>query len=74
MYPREDTMAMRTTINLDDALLAKAHKLTGITERTLLLHEALRTLISVESSRRLALLGGSQPGLRPVPRRRSPKR
>jgi Arc/MetJ family transcription regulator len=62
---------MRTTINLDDALLEKARKLTGLEERTALLHEALRALIARESAQRLARLGGSEPQLRPVPRRRS---
>ncbi|MEO7521880.1 MAG: type II toxin-antitoxin system VapB family antitoxin [Gemmatimonas sp.] len=65
---------MRTTINLDDDLVAKAQQLTGITERTAVLHEALRALIARETARRLIRLGGSEPGLRPVPRRRSPKR
>jgi Arc/MetJ family transcription regulator len=62
---------MRTTINLDEALLKDARRLTGIDERTALLHEALRALIARESARRLARLGGSEPRLRPVPRRRS---
>ena len=62
---------MRTTVNLDDDLLEDARKLTGIDERTALLHEALRALIARESARRLARLGGSEPRLRPVPRRRS---
>jgi len=65
---------MRTTINLDDALVAKARKLTGIEERTALVHEALRSLIARESARRLARLGGSEPQLRSVPRRRSGRR
>ncbi len=63
--------AMRTTVNLDDALLAKARQLSGIGERTELLHEALRALIARESARRLARLGGSEPKLKAVPRRRS---
>ncbi|MGQ0766073.1 MAG: type II toxin-antitoxin system VapB family antitoxin [Gemmatimonadota bacterium] len=65
---------MRTTVNLDDKLLARAHELTGITERTSLLNKALQTLISLEASRRLALLGGSEPDVKPIPRRKSPKR
>ena len=63
---------MRTTINLDDDLLAKAGELAGISERTALVHEGLRALIERESARRLARLGGSQPSLRHIPRRRSP--
>jgi Arc/MetJ family transcription regulator len=62
---------MRTTINLDDELLTKAQKITGIKERPALVNEALRALIERESARRLARLGGSQPDLEPVPRRRS---
>lgn len=61
---------MRTTVNLDTALLAEASRLTGMTERTALLHAGLRALIERESARRLARLGGSQPDLGPVPRRR----
>lgn len=61
---------MRTTLNLDDALLAGARKLSGLEERTALLHEGLRALIARESARRLARLGGSDPRLRLVPRRR----
>jgi len=61
---------MRTTVVLDDDLLADAKHLTGLTERTALLREALKALIERESARRLARLGGSEPDLRPVPRRR----
>jgi Arc/MetJ family transcription regulator len=65
---------MRTTINLDDELLARAHELTGIKERTALIHEALRRLIQLEAGRRLALLGGSDPDAEVPPRRRSEPR
>ncbi len=61
---------MRTTLNLDDALIDKARALTGIAERTALLHEGLRALIARESARRLARLGGSDPKLADIPRRR----
>lgn len=61
---------MRTTINLDDELLAEAAEYTGITERTALIHEGLRALVQREAARRLAKLGGSQPQLQDVPRRR----
>jgi Arc/MetJ family transcription regulator len=60
---------MRTTINLDDQLLGEAQRITGMKERTALIHEGLRALIERESARRLARLGGSEPGLRPVSRR-----
>lgn len=62
---------MRTTVNLDEELLASARKLSGIEERTALLHEGLRALIERESARRLAQLGGSEPQLDNPPRRRS---
>jgi Arc/MetJ family transcription regulator len=62
---------MRTTINLDDQLLTEAQRITGMKERTALIHEGLRALIERESARRLARLGGSEPRLQPVPRRRS---
>jgi len=62
---------MRTTINLDDKLLAEAQRIGGIQERTALIHEGLRALIERESARRLARLGGSDSRLQPVPRRRA---
>jgi Arc/MetJ family transcription regulator len=62
---------MRTTINLDDVLLERAQALTGVRERSTLLREALTALIQRESARRLAQLGGSQPDLSPIPRRRN---
>lgn len=62
---------MRTTINLDDELVARAQELTGIKVRTTLIHEGLRLLIQREAARRLALLGGTMPDLEVPPRRRS---
>ena len=62
---------MRTTINLDEALLERAQSLSGVHERSALLREALTALIQRESARRLARLGGSEPELKPIPRRRS---
>jgi Arc/MetJ family transcription regulator len=62
---------MRTTINLDETLIEEAERMTGIHERTRLVHDGLRALIQREAARRLARLGGSQPDLRPIPRRRS---
>lgn len=61
---------MRTTIALDDDLIEKAQALTGSTEKTALVREALKALIQRESARRLALLGGTEPLLDTVPRRR----
>jgi Arc/MetJ family transcription regulator len=63
-------MAMRTTVTLDDQLLAQAQQLVGGLERSALLKEALQALVQRESARRLAVLGGSQPDLAPVQRRR----
>jgi Arc/MetJ family transcription regulator len=60
---------MRTTLNIDDATLEKASRLTGIKEKTQLLHEGLRTLIERESARRLAKLAGSSPKAELIPRR-----
>ncbi|MDZ7669451.1 MAG: type II toxin-antitoxin system VapB family antitoxin [Gammaproteobacteria bacterium] len=62
---------MRTTLNIDEDLLDQAKRMTGIQERAALVREGLRALIERESARRLAMLGGSDPDLRPVPRRRS---
>lgn len=62
---------MRTTLALDDDLLAKAEALTGLSEKTALVREALRALIQRESAKRLALLGGTEPQLADVPRRKS---
>ncbi|QIE26198.1 Antitoxin VapB32 (plasmid) [Caballeronia sp. SBC1] len=64
---------MRTTIALDDDLLAKAQAYTGLQEKSALVREALKALIERESARRLARLGGSEPKLSPIPRRQSSK-
>ena len=63
--------AMRTTVTLDDELLARAEQLCGDLERSALLKEALRALVQRESARRLAALGGSEPALKPIPRRQA---
>ena len=65
---------MRTTINIDDALLAKASKLAGPLDRTAVVHEGLKALIERESARRLARLGGTEGALKVPPRRRAPVR
>ncbi len=62
---------MRTTLALDDDLLAKAQALTGVSEKAALVREALHALIERESAKRLALLGGTEPQLKAVPRRQS---
>ncbi|WP_047864048.1 type II toxin-antitoxin system VapB family antitoxin [Rubrobacter aplysinae] len=61
---------MRTTVNLDEKLLEEARRVSGVEGRTALIHSGLRALIERESARRLARLGGSDPDLDPVPRRR----
>ncbi len=61
---------MRTTLALDDDLVAKAQKFTGLKEKSSLVREALKALIERESARRLARLGGTEPRLKAPPRRR----
>lgn len=61
---------MRTTLNIEDALLEKAGKLTGITEKTSLVRLGLQALIARESAKRLAGLGGSEKELKMTPRSR----
>ncbi len=62
---------MRTTLNIDDDTLAKAAKLTGVREKTSLVRMGLEALITIESSKRLAELGGTEKRLRTIPRRRA---
>ncbi len=65
---------MRTTLNLEDELLEKATKLTGIKEKTSLVRLGLEALISNESGKRLARLGGTEKKLSRIPRRRAGNR
>ena len=62
---------MRTTLNIDDQLFEEAVRLTGIREKTALLRESLKALIQRESARRLSQLGGSEPKLDDIRRRRN---
>jgi Arc/MetJ family transcription regulator len=62
---------MRTTLTLDDDMVAEAQRLTGTTEKSALVRQALQALVERESARRLARLGGTEPGLVAVPRRRT---
>lgn len=62
---------MRTTINLDDDLLEHAQEVTGIAERAALIRAGLIALIERDSARQLARLGGSEPHLKDIPRRRA---
>jgi hypothetical protein len=61
---------MRTTLNIEDQLIDKASKLTGIKEKTMLVKLGLEALIARESGKRLAKLGGTEKGLKAIPRRR----
>jgi len=61
---------MRTTINIEDELLKKASKLTGVKGKTSLVKLGLEALIAIESSKRLARLGGTEKALKMIPRRR----
>ena len=67
-------MHMRTTLNINEDLLREARRLTGLTEKTAVLHAGLEALIARESARRLAALGGTEKGLRHIPRRRTKRR
>lgn len=62
---------MRTTLNIDDELLAEAQRVTGIAEKTALVRAGLIALLERESARRLALLGGSEKTLEAIPRRQA---
>jgi len=62
---------MRTTLILDDALLERARRLTGVREKTAVVHAGLEALIRLESARRLAALGGSDARARASRRRRT---
>jgi Arc/MetJ family transcription regulator len=66
----QGVLAMRTTVNLDDELLALAEEFTGVKEKSALIKMGLKSLVEREAARRLARLGGSEPDLKPIPRRR----
>jgi Arc/MetJ family transcription regulator len=63
---------VRTTLALDDDLVMEAQRLTGTTEKSALVRQALRALIERESARRLAQLAGTEPGVQAIPRRQAP--
>jgi len=63
---------MRTTVTIDDELLKDAREFSGIQETSALMNAALKTLVELEASRRLARMGGTAPGLKAPPRRRLP--
>lgn len=62
---------MRSTVNIDDALIGRARELTGTQETAALLRQALETLVRVETGRRLIALGGTMPEAKAAPRQRS---
>ncbi len=61
---------MRTTLNIDDVILKRAAEVTGVKEKTSLVRMGLEALLTLESAKRLARLGGTERNLRPIPRRR----
>ncbi len=73
MHRTSILICMKTTLNIDDRLLRSAASLTGISEKTALVRMGLEALVARESARRLAALGGTEPRLRPVQRRRPPR-
>ncbi len=62
---------MRTTINIEDKILQEAARVSGIHEKTSLVHKGLEALIAQESSRRLGRLGGTEKSMRDIPRRKA---
>ena len=70
MHPMAILMHMRTTLNIDDALLDRATALTGLREKTAVVRAGLEALVARESARRLAALGGTDRKIRRSPRRR----
>jgi Arc/MetJ family transcription regulator len=62
---------MKTTLNIDDGILAQASRLTGVNEKTSLVRMGLEALVARYSARRLAALGGSEPSAKHIPRRRT---
>ena len=70
LHPQCTLICMRTTLNIDNTMLQKAACITGIREKTSLIHKGLQALIALESAKRLASLGGTEKALRPIPRRR----
>ena len=71
IYAYNGEKLMRTTLNIEDELLAKAQRVSGLTEKTALVREGLKALVERDSARRLARLGGTESQLQPVRRRRS---
>lgn len=74
MHKTSILMHMRTTLNIDDALLGRATQLSGLREKTAVVRAGLEALVARESAKRLAVLGGSEKAVRPIPRRRAQAR
>lgn len=64
---------MRTTVSIEDNLMERARLYSGLDENAAIIRLAVKKFVEREAARRLALLGGSQPDLKPIPRRRLPK-
>jgi Arc/MetJ family transcription regulator len=74
MHRTNILMHIRTTLNIDDALLGRATQLSGLREKTAVVRAGLEALVARESAKRLAALGGSDKAVRRIPRRRAPVR
>ena len=72
MHEEGILVCMRTTLNLDDTLMRDAMRVTGLEEKTAVVHEGLKALIARDAARRLIALGGTMPGAKAAPRRRPP--
>lgn len=65
---------MRTTLDIEDALIERASELTGLKGKTMLVKLGLEALIAQESAKRLARLGGTETQLKAIPRRQRTER
>lgn len=66
----QEVMCMKAMLEIDPKLMKRAREMTGVTEKSALVRLGLQWLVACESAKKLALFGGMEPGLRPVPRRR----
>jgi Arc/MetJ family transcription regulator len=71
IFHAKELETMKATIAIDDELFARAQEYAGVKEKSAVISEALKAYVQVEAGRRLARLGGTEPQLRPIPRRRS---
>jgi Arc/MetJ family transcription regulator len=70
LFLMPEEAVMRTTVNMDDQLLSDAREVTGLTETSAIIREALKALVEREAARTLARLGGTEPDIVAPPRRR----